>query len=170
LHLPSTAASHEPENNEKQDRANRRLDDGVFATLGEELPRPPLQKLKPKSRKHPTPGGATYVQPGRMTWASTQFDKVSIKVLYENKAKGEMTCLLRLDSGAQLPMHVHTASRYIPALQRLRFTPSQEGLSRFACQEGAPVRKPGTGRYNVALRLLMTLAGKSDRGATGWAS
>ena len=108
MHLPSTAASHEPENNEKQDRANRRLDDGVFATLGEELPWPPLQKLKPKSRKHPTPGGATYVQPGRMTWASTQFDKVSIKVLYENKAKGEMTCLLRLDSGAQLPMHVHT--------------------------------------------------------------
>ena len=69
---------------------------------------PAVAKLKPKTgRMQPTPGGSTYVRPGRMAWAPTQFEKVSIKVLYEDKAKGEMTCLLRLDPGAQLPMHVH---------------------------------------------------------------
>lgn len=68
---------------------------------------PALAKLKPKGRMQPTPGGSTYVRPGGMKWAPTQFEKVSIKVLYEDKAKGEMTCLLRLDPGAQLPMHVH---------------------------------------------------------------
>jgi anti-sigma factor ChrR (cupin superfamily) len=67
-----------------------------------------VAKLKPKTgRMQPTPGGSIYVQPGRMAWAPTQFEKVSIKVLYEDKAKGEMTCLLRLDPGAQLPMHIH---------------------------------------------------------------
>ena len=65
-------------------------------------------KLKPKTgRTQPTPGGSTYVKPSKMAWKPTQFEKVSIKVLYENEAVGEMTCLLRLDPGASLPMHVH---------------------------------------------------------------
>lgn len=69
---------------------------------------PTVAKVKPKTgRMQPTPGGSIYVRPGKMTWAPTQFEKVSIKVLYEDKAKGEMTCLLRLNPGAQLPMHVH---------------------------------------------------------------
>ncbi len=69
---------------------------------------PTVAKVKPKSGgMQPTPGGSTYVRPGRMTWEPTQFEKVSIKVLYQDEAKGEMTCLLRLEPGAQLPMHVH---------------------------------------------------------------
>jgi quercetin dioxygenase-like cupin family protein len=43
----------------------------------------------------------------RMVWKPTQFEKVPIKVLHENKAVGEMTCLLKLGPGASLPMHVH---------------------------------------------------------------
>jgi len=67
-----------------------------------------IAKLKPKTRRmQPTLGGSTYVQPSGMEWTPTQFEKVSIKVLYENKTVGEMTCLLKLDPGAFLPMHVH---------------------------------------------------------------
>jgi anti-sigma factor ChrR (cupin superfamily) len=55
----------------------------------------------------PTPGGSIYVKPQDMAWEPTQFDGVSIKVLYEDKAKGEMTCLLKWAPGASLPMHKH---------------------------------------------------------------
>lgn len=55
----------------------------------------------------PTIGGSTYVRPQDMPWSTTQFDKVWIKVLYENKAEGEMTCLIKLEPGARLPMHKH---------------------------------------------------------------
>jgi anti-sigma factor ChrR (cupin superfamily) len=55
----------------------------------------------------PTPDGSVYVRPQDMEWEPTQFDGVSIKVLYEDKAKGEMTCLLKWAPGASLPMHKH---------------------------------------------------------------
>jgi len=55
----------------------------------------------------PTPGGSTYVKPGQMPWRPTRFDKVSIKVLYEDRDKGEMTCLVKLEPGAVIPFHVH---------------------------------------------------------------
>jgi hypothetical protein len=55
----------------------------------------------------PTIGGSTYVKPQDMDWAPTQFAGVSIKVLYEDKDKGEMTCLLKWAPGTSLPMHKH---------------------------------------------------------------
>ena len=55
----------------------------------------------------PTIGGSTYVKPQDMDWAPTQFAGVSIKVLYEDKEKGEMTCLLKWAPGTSLPMHKH---------------------------------------------------------------
>jgi hypothetical protein len=42
----------------------------------------------------PTVGGSTYVKPSEMDWQPTRFEKVSIKVLYEDPERGEMTCLL----------------------------------------------------------------------------
>jgi quercetin dioxygenase-like cupin family protein len=60
-----------------------------------------------KKEHVPTLGGSTYVNPDRMEWNKTRFDKVSIKVLYENKERGEMTCLLKLDPGAVIPFHLH---------------------------------------------------------------
>ena len=51
----------------------------------------------------PTVGGSTYVKPSEMDWKPTRFEKVSIKVLYENPERGEMTCLLKLDPGAYIP-------------------------------------------------------------------
>ena len=55
----------------------------------------------------PTIGGSTYVKPQDMDWAPTQFAGVSIKVLYEDKEKGEMTCLLKWAPGKSLPMRKH---------------------------------------------------------------
>lgn len=54
-----------------------------------------------------TIGGSTYVKPSEMAWKPTRFDKVSIKVLYENPERGEMTCLLKLAPGAHIPFHKH---------------------------------------------------------------
>ncbi|HUC68668.1 MAG TPA: cupin domain-containing protein [Stellaceae bacterium] len=55
----------------------------------------------------PTIGGSVYIKPRDMDWEPTQFDGISIKVLYEDKAKGEMTCFLKWEPGATLPMHKH---------------------------------------------------------------
>lgn len=60
-----------------------------------------------KTKVQATVGASTYVRPQEMAWAPTQFDKVYMKVLYQDKAKGELTCLVKLEPGAKLPMHVH---------------------------------------------------------------
>ena len=54
-----------------------------------------------------TVGGYTYIKPAQMDWKPTRFEKISIKVLYENAEKGEMTCLLKLEPGAYVPFHKH---------------------------------------------------------------
>src|ERR1700730_5847126 len=53
----------------------------------------------------PTVGGSTYVKPSEMDWKPTRFEKISIKVLYEDPERGEMTCLLKLEPGAYVPFH-----------------------------------------------------------------
>jgi anti-sigma factor ChrR (cupin superfamily) len=60
-----------------------------------------------RSGAQPTVGGSTYIKPREMDWSPTQFPGISIKVLYEDKEKGEMTCFLRWEAGARLPMHKH---------------------------------------------------------------
>ncbi len=55
----------------------------------------------------PTKNGSIYVDPKNMDWQPSQFEGIQIKVLYEDKEKGEMTCLLKWEPGAPLPMHKH---------------------------------------------------------------
>jgi anti-sigma factor ChrR (cupin superfamily) len=55
----------------------------------------------------PTQGGSAYIKPSAMEWQPTRFEKVSIKVLYEDAKRGEMTCLLKLEPGAHIPFHKH---------------------------------------------------------------
>jgi anti-sigma factor ChrR (cupin superfamily) len=55
----------------------------------------------------PTANGSTYVKCGDMDWKPSQFEGIEIKVLYENKAAGELTCLLRWQPGTTLPFHKH---------------------------------------------------------------
>lgn len=55
----------------------------------------------------PTRDGSVYVRPQDMEWQQSQFEGVQIKVLYENKAAGELTCLLKWAPGTTLPFHKH---------------------------------------------------------------
>jgi anti-sigma factor ChrR (cupin superfamily) len=77
---------------------------------GEEHLRPEAATTATKKRPgrvEPTIGGSIYLRPQDMAWEPTQFDGISIKVLYEDKEKGEMTCFLKWEPGATLPMHKH---------------------------------------------------------------
>jgi len=58
-----------------------------------------------RARMKPTINGSTYVKPQLLEWKKTQFDKVWLKVLYEDKEKGESTVLITLEPGATLPYH-----------------------------------------------------------------
>ncbi len=62
---------------------------------------------KRKPKLEPTVNGSTYVRPQDLEWQQTQFDKVWLKVLYEDKEKGESTVMIKLDPGAHLPFHKH---------------------------------------------------------------
>jgi len=59
------------------------------------------------TKVEPTPVASTYVKPAELEWKPSPFPGIQIKVLYEDKAKGEMTCLLKWAPGARLPMHRH---------------------------------------------------------------
>jgi quercetin dioxygenase-like cupin family protein len=48
-----------------------------------------------------------YLKPQEMEWRPSQFEGIDIKVLYEDKEAGELTCLLRWKPGATLPFHKH---------------------------------------------------------------
>jgi quercetin dioxygenase-like cupin family protein len=72
-----------------------------MTTVLKEKSEAPIYKTKP------TIGGSTYVKPQDLVWVPTQIDKVSIKILYENKAAGESTVLLKLEPGAVIPFHKH---------------------------------------------------------------
>jgi quercetin dioxygenase-like cupin family protein len=55
----------------------------------------------------PTLQGSIYIKPQDMEWKPSQFEGIEIKVLYEDKQLGEMTCLLRWQPGTTLPFHKH---------------------------------------------------------------
>lgn len=55
----------------------------------------------------PTKGGSVYVDPEKLEWQKSQFDKIWMKVLYRNDEAGEMTVLLKWEPGAVLPFHKH---------------------------------------------------------------
>jgi len=57
--------------------------------------------------REPTPNASTYIKPDEIEWKPTRFDGIEIKVLYQDKEKGEMTCMLKWAPGATLPFHRH---------------------------------------------------------------
>jgi quercetin dioxygenase-like cupin family protein len=62
---------------------------------------------KPTYKQQPTIGASVYVKPQDLEWTPIQIEKVSIKVLYEDKDLGESTVLLKLEPGAVIPFHRH---------------------------------------------------------------
>ena len=67
----------------------------------------PTHPSTPALGSDPTPGGSTYVRPQDIEWQPTRFEGISIKVLYRDEDRGEMTCMLRWAPGATLPFHRH---------------------------------------------------------------
>ncbi len=65
------------------------------------------QAAKRNPKIEPTIGGSVYVDPKQIEWGPSQFEGIQVKVLYENKDEGEMTCLLKWEPGATLPFHKH---------------------------------------------------------------
>jgi anti-sigma factor ChrR (cupin superfamily) len=87
----------------------------------------------------PTTNGSTYIDPNQIDWAPSQFDGIQIKVLYEDKEKGEMTCLLKWEPGAKLPMHKHPEIEQSFVLEGSFY--DHDGI----CRAGEYVwRKPGS--------------------------
>lgn len=60
-----------------------------------------LSETSPSSSRaaQPTIGGSVYVKPQDIAWSPTQFAGISIKVLYEDKAKGELTLPAQMGAG-----------------------------------------------------------------------
>ena len=46
----------------------------------------------------PTKNGSTYVDPATIEWMPSQFDGIQVKVLYEDKAKGELTFITDIEN------------------------------------------------------------------------
>lgn len=87
----------------------------------------------------PTVGGSTYVDPATMEWLPSQFDKIAMKVLYRDEAKGEMTVLLKWEPGAKLPFHRHPEIEQTFVLEGSFY--DHDGI----CRAGQFVwRKPGS--------------------------
>ena len=93
----------------------------------------------------PTIGGSTYVKPSEMDWKPTRFEKVSIKVLYEDAERGEMTCLLKLEPGAYIPLHKHPEIE-----QSLVLEGSVEDHDGIAKAGDYIWRKPGSLHHNTS--------------------
>ena len=92
-----------------------------------------------RAKMKPTINGSTYVKPQQLEWQKTQFDKVWLKVLYENKDKGESTVLVKLEPGAHLPYHKHPELEQAYVLEGSMY--DHDGT----CSAGEYVwRKPGS--------------------------
>ena len=63
-------------------------------------------RRKSGAQTGPTVGGSTYVRPQDMEWRSAH-DKISVKVLYENKETGEAAKLVKMEPGAHSLLHMH---------------------------------------------------------------
>jgi quercetin dioxygenase-like cupin family protein len=91
-----------PQKPKSDDRTPPQMKGNTMDHTVEEATSPAQQRIA-----QPTIGGSVYVKPQEIAWEPTQFEGISIKVLYEDKPKGEMTCLLKWEPGATLPMHKH---------------------------------------------------------------
>ncbi len=60
-----------------------------------------------KVKLEPTPNGSVYVDPEKIEWTPSQFDKIAMKVLFRDDEEGSMTVLLKWEPGAVLPFHKH---------------------------------------------------------------
>jgi len=112
-------------------------------------------KELPTATRQPAPtiGGSTYITTGALEWKPTRFDKVSLKVLYEDKEKGEMTCMVKLEPGAYIPFHMHPELEQAFVLEGSM--QDHDGVARAG---DYIVRKPGSKHDNSSQEGAIILA------------
>lgn len=65
----------------------------------------PLRRLLADAPSPPS----TYLDAAAMPWEPTKFPGIAMKLLYADPATGFSTMLFRMDPGAEVPLHEHTA-------------------------------------------------------------
>lgn len=105
-----------------------------------------------------------YLDPASMEWEKSDFPGISVKVLYSDPASGMLTALFKLEPGAIVPLHEHTAIEQTWVLEGS--LEDHEGV----CGPGQFVWRPGGNRHiahapNGALMLGMFM--KPNRFAEG---
>ena len=63
----------------------------------------------------PPIAGSVYLDPTSSGW-QPDGEKFWVKPLYENPARGERTCLMKIDPGAWFPLHAHEEMEQIYVL------------------------------------------------------
>jgi quercetin dioxygenase-like cupin family protein len=105
--------------------------------MGSKVKKPTL--VTRQRTAEPTIGGSVYVKPHELAWEPTEFKGIAIKILYEDKAKGEMSCLLKWEPGATLQMHKH------PEIEQTYFIEGSFRDHEGTCRAGEYVRRrPGS--------------------------
>jgi quercetin dioxygenase-like cupin family protein len=89
----------------------------------------------------PPLSGSSYADPDREDWQPTDAAGFWIKPLYDNPARGERTCLMKVDPGAFYPVHDHPGEwEQIYVLQGAFYDDQRElRAGAYACRApGAP--------------------------------
>jgi anti-sigma factor ChrR (cupin superfamily) len=97
--------------------------------------------------------GSVYLDPGDREWRADG-DKFWIKPLYENPARGERTCLMKIDPGAWFPLHAHEEMEQIYVLQGSFF--DQDRTLRagdYACRAPGAIHTAGSKEGAVLLLI-----------------
>lgn len=101
----------------------------------------------------PPVNGSVYLDLSDRDW-QPDGDKFWIKPIYENPAKGERTCLMKIDAGASFPLHAHEEMEQIYVLSGSFF--DQDRTLRagdYACR--APGAMHTAGSTEGAILLLI---------------
>ena len=101
----------------------------------------------------PPTSGSVYLDAAAVDW-QPDGDKFWIRPLYEDFARGERTCLMKIDPGAWFPLHAHAEIEQIYVLSGSFY--DQERTLRagdYACR--APGAMHSTGSSEGAVLLLI---------------
>jgi anti-sigma factor ChrR (cupin superfamily) len=95
----------------------------------------------PKTIVNPPELASHFVAVNDMPWSKTDFPGIEMKVLYADKATGASTILFKMDPGAVVPLHEHTALEQTYVLSGS--LKDDEG----ECGPGEYVWRPGGNRH-----------------------
>ncbi len=105
-----------------------------------------------------------YIDAVNMPWERTKFPGIEMKVLYSDPASGLSTILFRLEPGAEVPLHEHTAIEQTYMIEGRLVDHEGE------CTPGNFVWRPGGSRHIARApegAILLSMFMKPNRFALG---